>query len=224
MKDLSNKAVWILAAAIVMLGAAVVAQSIAIYGLKERLQEESSPDTEAEQPAPEEQEPLSFTAPPPLAKAPAMPAPLFDEEWDPFREMEMMRRQIDSMFGDAFDRFSHIDPWADMLGDYSFSPSIDLEDRGDHLLITVDLPGNDSSRLKVDIEDQVLTISGSVKTETSSKDDDGRVLRQERRSGSFERSLMLPVPVDAERMITKEADGVLLIKLPKADGMPAIGA
>lgn len=217
MKDSSNKTSWLLAAAIVILGIAVAAQSVAIYGLHRKLDAASTDkekgQIEEEQAAEGEQADEAQTLQPTI---------LAGEQWDPFKEMSLMRRRIDSMFGDAFDRFSHADPWMAMMDHYSFSPQIDMEDRGDHLLVTVDLPGNDKSQLKVNVKGQTLTLSGSINSQTRQEDEDGKILRQERRSGSFERVIMLPVPVEEEGMTTEEKDGVLNIRIPKAVSGPLI--
>lgn len=139
------------------------------------------------------------------------------DDWDPFKEMHSMHDRINQMFGSAFNRFQRSDDFDDIFGDYTFTPDINLEDKGDRYLVTVDLPGAEDSRLDVKIEDQTLTISGTVRSET--KDEDaGRMLRQERRSGRFHRTVTLPSPVAADKMTTRNKKGVLYIEIPKRTG------
>jgi len=137
------------------------------------------------------------------------------DDWDPFKEMHSMQDRINQMFGGAFGRFHRSDEFSKRFGDYTFAPDVNLEDKGDRYVVTVDLPGTDDARVDVKVEDQLLTISGTVQSE-SSQEDKGTMLRQERRSGSFRRSLTLPGPVRSDKMTTENKKGVLTITIPKA--------
>ncbi len=141
---------------------------------------------------------------------------LFDwsrDPWDPFKEMQSMQYRINRMFGGAFHRFEHSDDFGSLFGGLSYTPSIDIQDKGDHYLVIVDAPGLDDSRLDIKIEGRTLTLSGSVQAQTDR--DDGPMLRRERRSGSFHRRVTLPGPVQAGGMTMEQDKGVLRIVLPK---------
>lgn len=139
---------------------------------------------------------------------------LDDADWDPFQEMHAMHERINELFGSAFGRFQQSDVFSGLSGKYVFSPNINLVDQGDSFLVTVDLPGAEDSRIDVHIQGQTLTISGTLQAETS-QTDKGKILRQERQSGSFKRILTLPVPVQADKMTTTNKKGVLSIIIPK---------
>lgn len=136
------------------------------------------------------------------------------DEWDPFKEMHAMQDQINRMFGSAFGRFQKSDDFSRLFKNYAFSPDINLEDKGDRYLVTVDLPGAEDAQLNVRLEGQTLTIAGSVQSETKDEDK-GRILKQERRSGSFRRTVTLPGPVVGDKMTTENRKGVLRIAIPK---------
>lgn len=135
-------------------------------------------------------------------------------EWNPFQEMQAMHDSINQMFGNAFHHFQKSDDFSALLNNYAFSPDINIEDKGDHYRITMDLPGVEDSRINVKVENQMLTVSGSSQSETK-KEEKGRVIREERRSGNFSRTVTLPGPVDAEKMTTETKKGVLSIEIPK---------
>lgn len=138
------------------------------------------------------------------------------DNWDPFQEMRSLHERIDKMFGNAFGRLQRSKEFGRLFEkDYVFSPDINLEDWGDHYLVTVDLPGVENTRPDVKLDGQKLTISGSAESRTEEKQK-GRVIRQERKSGSFYRSIVLPSTVKAEEMTTTNRLGVLYIMIPKA--------
>jgi HSP20 family protein len=138
------------------------------------------------------------------------------DDWDPFKEMHSMHDRINQMFGSAFNRFEQSDDFGDAFNQYAFSPDINIEDKGSHYLVTVDLPGLEDSELEINVNGQILTISGTTRSEKIDERD-SRMLRQERRSGKFSRSVTLPGLVRADKMEANQDNGVLSIKLPKDD-------
>ena len=142
-------------------------------------------------------------------------SPFDSSTWDPFQEMQRMRDQINSIFGDAFGRFSQSQEFGNLFDSESFTPNIDIQDEGDSFVIKIDLPGADASNVKVTCENQELKISGTI--DQYKEDRKGSsLLRQERRSGHFSRIIPLPVPVESEKMETKIDKGVMTITIPKA--------
>ncbi len=212
---------WIVGAVLALLAVAVSVQGYLLYRLQR---------TQAETPARVERasEPIkpSAPAPPPApSRAPARPqddewfalSP-FDDEWDPFAEMERMREHMMRLFDDSFHRFGR-SPFAlrDRALPRFFSPSADIEDRGDRYVVRMDLPGVEKSDISVSLNGQTLTVSGKTSEVKDERDPAGRILRQERRSGEFQRVMTLPGPVQSEKMEAKYADGVLTVTVPKAD-------
>lgn len=135
-------------------------------------------------------------------------------EWDPFAEMERMREQMDRLFESSLNRFrrSSKTPTA---WSFTFSPQMDLSDNGDEYIVRFDLPGIDKSKITVKLEDRVLTVQGAT-AEERQEEQGGHVIRMERRSGQFSRSVTLPGPVKSEGMKAEYENGVLTVKIPKA--------
>ena len=97
---------------------------------------------------------------------------------------------------------------------------LDIERDGDVVVVRGALPGVDPSGIGVTIEDGVLTIEGeTAPVETEHRDD--RFLLRERRTGSFRRSLRLPESVDSEKAASFYENGVVTIRLPKAEDKKA---
>lgn len=137
-------------------------------------------------------------------------------EWDPFQEMERMRLHIDQVFGNAFGRFEQSPAFRGMLNDFSFRPQFDLLDEESRYRVRVDLPGSEESEIDVNLESQTLSVKATSKQLESTSDDQGQILHQERRIGSFHRQIALPKPVDAGSLKTHYEDGVLTITVDKA--------
>lgn len=95
----------------------------------------------------------------------------------------------------------------------TFMPAVDIVEEKDAILVTAELPGVKPEDVKVDVENNVLTLSGTRKTELDEKKDN--VHRSERWRGSFQRQFMLPRTVDSEQIEASLKDGVLTLRLPK---------
>jgi HSP20 family protein len=91
-----------------------------------------------------------------------------------------------------------------------FTPVLDVRETADEYLVMVDLPGVKSEDVTIEVNDQVLTLSGSrVPVEA------GESQVSERPYGSFVRSLTLPKGVDSDAIRADYKDGVLALHIPK---------
>ena len=89
--------------------------------------------------------------------------------------------------------------------------------------MTVELPGLDKSDVKIDINDNVLTLHGEKKSEHTEKDEKKEFFLEERSYGVFERSFTLPPTVNVEMVAAQFDKGVLKITLPKSEVMKPRG-
>ncbi|MEA3558280.1 MAG: Hsp20/alpha crystallin family protein [Candidatus Thermoplasmatota archaeon] len=92
---------------------------------------------------------------------------------------------------------------------------MDMEDRGDNLLLTVEMPGVKKESTKISIDDGVLSISVKAEDEKEEKEE-GKYLFRERNSFSSSRCVKLPDDIEEENVSAKMEDGVLHIELPKS--------
>ena len=94
-------------------------------------------------------------------------------------------------------------------------PAMDLVEADDAFVLKADLPGLSEDDVAIEVQDNVLTISGSRQAEHERKEQGW--YRLERSYGSFSRSLTLPDGVDAEKVEAKFDRGVLEIRIPKPE-------
>lgn len=92
-------------------------------------------------------------------------------------------------------------------------PAMDVIENENDLTVRLDLPGLKPDDVKVEIEDNVLTVSGEM-GDTVEKEGD-RYHYRERRYGTFQRSIRLPNTLDADKINATFENGVLNITLPK---------
>jgi HSP20 family protein len=126
--------------------------------------------------------------------------------WDPFREVTSLRDEVNRLFSRT-------------LGDTGsgtiWSPPMDVFDTQEAIVLKAELPGLRSDDLDIEVDDNVLTIRGERKLEE--KVEEGRYYRLERSYGQFSRSLSLPQGVKADQIAASFNDGVLEVRVPKAD-------
>ena len=94
-------------------------------------------------------------------------------------------------------------------------PAMDLIEAGEHFVVKADLPGMTEDDVKIEIQDNVLKISGERKTELEDKHEG--YYRLERSTGAFTRSLTLPEGIDAGAVAATFDNGVLEVRIPKPE-------
>ena len=100
-------------------------------------------------------------------------------------------------------------------GETDFSPRVNIEETKDHLILTFELPGMEKKDLKVQVKDNVLTVSGKRELKDESKD--GNTVRSEIWSGSFSRSFTLPETINPEKIGADYKNGLLEIRMDKLE-------
>ncbi|MFP5520282.1 MAG: Hsp20/alpha crystallin family protein [Bdellovibrionia bacterium] len=101
-------------------------------------------------------------------------------------------------------------PWRADGG--AFNPHIDVEEKDGVYYVTADLPGVKKDEIKLDLHDNVFTISGERVKEIK-----GENKHTERVWGKFSRSFTLPIPVDDEKIEARFEDGVLHVAIPQKE-------
>ena len=94
-----------------------------------------------------------------------------------------------------------------------FSPAVDIEEKGDHFLVSADLPGVSEKDIEVKVHDGVLLLAGKREASKEQKTETGYY--RERSYGSFCRSFTLGDGVDPAKIEAAYKNGVLTVKLPK---------
>lgn len=128
--------------------------------------------------------------------------------WEPAREMMSLRDAMDRLFDDAFTRpLSLRDGWS--------VPAIDMYQTDDEIIVRAALPGIKADQVQINVTGEMLTLKGEIKHEQDKKEKAWHI--REQRWGSFERSVVLPTDVVADKARADFEDGILTITLPKAE-------
>ncbi len=94
-------------------------------------------------------------------------------------------------------------------------PAVDIKEEQDRFLIHADIPGVDPKNIDIHMENAVLTISGSRRSESTEEHEGYK--RQERVRGTFLRRFTLPDTANADKITAKSNHGVLEVSIPKQD-------
>jgi HSP20 family protein len=94
-----------------------------------------------------------------------------------------------------------------------YVPDTDIYETGEAVVVVADMPGVDEKHVDVDLEQGVLTITGSVEPE---RFEGYQLVVEGYRPGNYRRSFTLSNDVDVDGISARIKDGVLRIRLPKA--------
>jgi HSP20 family protein len=129
--------------------------------------------------------------------------------WEPVRELGTIQNEMNRLFNTFFDT-----PGAANGTTYRrWIPAMDLVETENNFVLKADLPGLSEADVNIELDDNVLTISGERKSEH--EDRKAGYYRVERSYGSFRRSLTLPEGVEAEAVTATFDKGVLEVTVPK---------
>jgi HSP20 family protein len=131
--------------------------------------------------------------------------------WEPVRELNTIQNEMNRLFNTFFDTpaptgGTNLRRWI---------PAMDLLETEDDFVLRADLPGLSENDVNIELEDNVLTISGERKAEHEERKEG--YYRVERASGSFSRTLTLPEGVNPEAVKASFDRGVLEVRIPKPE-------
>jgi HSP20 family protein len=135
--------------------------------------------------------------------------------WDPFQDLRSAQdemAQMSPMLAHALGLHTQQQGSATAT---AWAPALDISERKDAYLVTVELPGVQADDLEITMEDGLLTIQGERHFAHDSSEQ--QFHRVERRYGIFRRSITLPAHVMAEGIQASFDNGVLQILVPKAE-------
>lgn len=124
--------------------------------------------------------------------------------WDPFQSL---RDEVESLW--SYVSGERGNGWLTTAA----APAMDVKETPDAIEVRLDLPGFKAEDVNVQLNNNILTISG--KRVEEKKSDTETYHRMERRVGEFSRSVTLPAQVDDNRVDAECREGVLTVKMPK---------
>ena len=133
------------------------------------------------------------------------------ERWNPFDEAVSLRDAVNSLFQESFVRPGGVPAQA---GGHAVFP-LDVCETENEFVVKASLPGMKPDDVQVTIHGDNLTIRGQSKAEEEKKGEHWHI--RERRCGTFQRSLSLTTPVDADKAQAQFEHGVLTLRIPKSE-------
>jgi HSP20 family protein len=125
---------------------------------------------------------------------------------DPFAALLGLQRAMDSVMGS--------DWFGSRTSGTGAFPLINVFNDGEDFVLVAELPGVKKEDLDIQVRGDTLRIQGK---KTVSYEDGASVHRRERSAGQFDRTLTLPAEVDAAKVTAEHRDGVLTLRLPRAE-------
>jgi HSP20 family protein len=130
--------------------------------------------------------------------------------WEPFRELAALQsemgRWMNQLAGASGGGNGQTSTWL---------PAVDVWETDDELVLSFDLPGIPEDKIAVELDNDVLTVSGErERTEERSGE---RFYRYERRFGTFSRSVSLPTGISEDSIKADYKDGVLEVRVAKPE-------
>ncbi len=127
----------------------------------------------------------------------------------PFGDLLSLRQAMDRLFEESF-----VNPRTWSWGEGALVP-LDVYATDEELVVEANLPGVKPEEVEITVEGNTLTIAGE--TRSSRKDDEGSTILSEIRRGAFSRTLALPAGLEPDRATATFEDGVLTLRIPKAE-------
>jgi len=131
--------------------------------------------------------------------------------WDPFNEIDSLQRSINRLFDDTVSGRERKGKPTEAL----WAPTVNTLEDKDAFVLTCDLPGIEQKDVKLSLDNDTLTISGTRKLEHEEKKENYQ--RIESYFGAFSRSFTLPAVVESGKVEAQMENGVLKIRLPKRE-------
>jgi HSP20 family protein len=132
-------------------------------------------------------------------------------KWNPFREMVALHEDMDRLF-------SRLDGGArenSAAGSQNWMLAMDVVETADAIKLKAAVPGIEPENIQIQVENNVLTVSGERRFED--KVEDGKYTWLEQRYGSFSRSVTLPQWADVEHIEAAYRHGVLELTVPRRE-------
>ena len=125
----------------------------------------------------------------------------------PWRDLEDVSNRLAAFFEDS--------PLSTGTNGGRWIPAVNVEETADALLLSAELPGLSEDEVSIELENNVLSISGQKAEERTEGDEERRYHLWERRYGSFQRSFTLPRTVKGDDIRAHFEHGILRITMPK---------
>ncbi len=131
------------------------------------------------------------------------------QHWEPLREMVSLRDAMNSLLQESFVR-----P-VGLMGNGTALLPLDIAETEDEFIVKASLPGVRPEDVHITAHGDTLTIRGEMKAEEEKKGEHHHL--RELRQGHFQRTVTLSTPISADKAQAQFENGILTLKLPKAE-------
>ena len=129
-------------------------------------------------------------------------------KWEPFRDLMAMQDRMTRVIDETLSRIMK-----EEVGKGVWSPPVDILEKGNEVVLKMDLPGVSQNEIEVRVEENTLIVQGERKFVKEVLDEN--YIQIERPYGTFRRTFNLPRAIDQENVKASYKDGVLQVILPK---------
>lgn len=129
-------------------------------------------------------------------------------KWEPFRDLMTMQDRMTRLIDETLSRI-----WKEEARQGVWSPPVDILERGDEVILKVDLPEVNQNEIDIRAEENTLIIQGERKFIKESSEEN--YVQIERPYGTFRRTFSIPRTIDQEAIRASYKDGVLRVVLPR---------
>ncbi len=127
---------------------------------------------------------------------------------DPFQELMGLQERMNQLFRGNFSGYSNED-----IASGAWAPAVDIYETPETIQMTFEIPGVNQQDIKVNLENNLLTVTGERRLEHEDKREGYH--RVERSYGAFSRSFTLPSTIDPNKVNATFEQGLLRLTLPK---------
>src|SRR4030043_1787783 len=136
------------------------------------------------------------------------------EKWEPFRDLMAMQHRMTRLIDETLSRM-----WKDEAPRGVWSPPVDILEKGNEVVLKVDLPEVTQDEIDIRVEEGTLIIQGERRFVKESSEEN--YIQIERPYGTFRRTFSIPKTIDEERVKASYKDGVLRVVLPRKQDIQA---
>ena len=133
------------------------------------------------------------------------------QRWEPLSELEQMTQRMRRMLDQTFGGFGLQSPL--ITEGAGWAPLVDIEEQDDAYVLEAELPGVKREDVNIEVVGNELAITGEIKE----RERKGALRKRTRRTGQFEYRVRLPEQVDSTKIDAKLDQGVLAVRVPKAE-------
>ncbi|MEF8852745.1 MAG: Hsp20/alpha crystallin family protein [Haloarculaceae archaeon] len=140
---------------------------------------------------------------------------------NPFDELERLFEQMERNFEDAAQWWENDGPSRGLPG--TRSVRVDVEDAGEELVVTADLPGFERADIDLRVTDRTLRLEADHEETAAETEEEGEreFVRRERHRASVSRTVQLPESVETDGVSATYENGVLTVRMPKSEPLAA---